>query len=174
MYKDSIWDPKDFIDAIERLPDSNHPLYNTDSAIEHLAHYRSVILPMAITPESYDLEERIFELNDEELILLEQTSFKRDIKNATYLELGDNISPTLYTILESKIKFDPNKGCRLRISTSRPPVFDSTPKEYDNDLSYIVFVERSYNSIHENLNIFRTDEVYLCFLTGEELIEIVS
>jgi hypothetical protein len=76
--------PKDYSQAVLRLPVRNHPLYKTDSVIEHITHFGERLTELSILsvldPESLEnipLEGRLIPMEFKDLSFLKSISFKR-------------------------------------------------------------------------------------------------
>lgn len=92
--------PKDFLQAMIRLPERNHLLYKSDQVIEHLTHIgerlSELLVLSVLEPEELEnlpLEGRLIPVNLEDLAYLERISFRRNpapVINAEheYLEKG--------------------------------------------------------------------------------------
>lgn len=70
--------------AFYRLPTKDHPHYDDNEAIEHLAHISSALFELQILGlkdlgqlQQTDLDERLFLLTLEELQIMEEVSFRR-------------------------------------------------------------------------------------------------
>jgi hypothetical protein len=183
----SIWDPKDFEEAIDRLPTRENPLYDTDKSIEHLAHYRDAIEEMAMTPKCFELEERIFELTRDELGILEQYSFRRDLSKEVLLVWKSTKGNKIFHegfISDSNLEYsdgigyhkhDPDGYSVWRISLAKPNVFEISDSSINPDIPWVVFVERSWDVFkNTEISFFTPDEIYLCLLTGEEYMELTT
>jgi hypothetical protein len=77
--------PTTFDQALMRLPNIKHPLYESDTNIQHLSHTHEKILELAFLnlhrPNELadtQLEERLIPLSTEDVHLLEKSSFRRD------------------------------------------------------------------------------------------------
>jgi hypothetical protein len=92
--------PKDFSQAMLRLPERKHPLYEKDKVIEHLTHFGERLTELSIlggldqeSLGSLTLEERLMPVEYQDLIFLESISFKREsppiaVVDHQYLEPG--------------------------------------------------------------------------------------
>ncbi len=92
--------PRDFIQAMLRLPEGSHPSYETDGVIEHLAHFGERLTELTILGVldqealgNLSLEERLIPMELEDLNFLESISFKRKdppitVVDHEYLEPG--------------------------------------------------------------------------------------
>ncbi len=85
--------PRDFIQAMLRLPEGSHPSYETDGVIEHLAHFGERLTELTILGVldqealgNLSLEERLIPMELEDLNFLESISFKRNTSPITVAE----------------------------------------------------------------------------------------
>lgn len=76
--------PVDSDQAFLRLPTNDHPLYGSDTAIEHLAHLCLTLYELQsldLTPEQLRqicLDDRLVSLSLEDIQLMEKVSFRRN------------------------------------------------------------------------------------------------
>lgn len=85
--------PRDFSQAMLRLPEGSHPLYETDDVIEHLTHFGERLTELSIlgvldqeSLGNLPLEERTIPIELEDLYFLESISFKRSLSLITMAE----------------------------------------------------------------------------------------
>lgn len=85
--------PRDFLQAMLRLPERSHPLYATDEVIEHLTHFGERLTELSIlgvldqeSLGNLPLEERLIPMELNDLHFLETISFKRSPSPITIAE----------------------------------------------------------------------------------------
>lgn len=78
----SLFPPKSIEEAVERLPEKDHPLRDNDFAIWYLCECRKIIdRAIHMGPKNLEIQYRIIDLDLEEYCLMKQTSFREDPHN---------------------------------------------------------------------------------------------
>lgn len=165
----SLCPPENIEEAIERLPQKDHPLIDDDLAIAYLYECReSIEQAVRFGPENVDIGFRIVDLDSDEFRLMEQTSFYKDPKNS--LDFGwAKLEP------ESIWSFElghPNIYKRLEYAYWK--ITNALPSK--NEDYRIVFIESDSQVRHHQDIIRRNNDnrIMLAILSVEELTEIID